>query len=140
MKSINLRDYYPYYTTDCFIDVPDEVAALFLTHARYEAAYQRRTSRYRAYFSLDRYDGIERDILFVSLSPCELYERKVTNEQLYAAIASLPDKQAKRIYARFILGLSIGEIARSEEVSPASISGSIARGLRTMEKYLKSSL
>ncbi|MEL7609662.1 MAG: sigma factor-like helix-turn-helix DNA-binding protein [Bacillota bacterium] len=140
MKTINLRDYYPFFTSDYFIDVPDEVAALLLAHTRHEAACQRRTYRHRAHFSLDRSDGTEHDILFVSLSPCEIYERKVTNEHLYAAIASLPDKQANRIYARFFLGLSIGEIARSEGVSPASISGSIARGLRTLEKYLKKSL
>ena len=140
MKKINLREYYPFYTSDFFIDVPDEVAAMLLAHACYETAYQRRIYRHRAHYSLDRGDGIEHDILFVSLSPCEIYERKITNEQLYAAIASLPDKQAKRIYARFFLGLSTGEIARSEGVSPASISGSIARGLRTLEKYLKKSL
>ena len=137
---INLRDYYPFYTFDCFVDVPDEVASLLLAHARYEAAYQRRTYRNRAHFSLDRSDGIEHDILYVTLSPCEIYERKVASEQLYTAIASLPDKQAKRIYARFFLGLNIGEIARLEGVSLASISGSITRRLTTLEKYLKNSL
>jgi len=106
MTRINLREYYPFYTSDCFIDVPDEVAALLLAHTRYEAAYQRRTYRHRAHFSLDRDDGIENDILFVSLSPCEIYERKVTNKQLHTAIASLPDKQAKRIYAHYFLGMS----------------------------------
>ena len=104
MKTINLRDYYPLYTSDCFIDVPDEVAALLLAHTRYEAAYQRRTYRHRAHYSLDRSDGIEHDILFVSLSPCEIYERKITNQQLHAAIASLPDKQAKRILRSLLFG------------------------------------
>ena len=28
MTKINLREYYPFYKSDCFIDVPDEVAAL----------------------------------------------------------------------------------------------------------------
>ena len=41
--------------------------------------------------------GIEHSALFVALSPCELYERKVTMQELHAAIASLPDKQAKRV-------------------------------------------
>ena len=97
MTTINLRDYYPYYTADCFIEVTDEVAAMLLAHARYEATYQRRKYWNKAHYSLDRGDGIEHDALFVSVSPCEIYERKVTYEQLYAAIASLPDKQAKRI-------------------------------------------
>lgn len=42
-----------------------------------------------------------------SYPPCEIYERKVTVEQLHAAIAALPDKQAKRIYAYYFLGRSI---------------------------------
>ncbi|CUQ64526.1 Uncharacterised protein [[Ruminococcus] torques] len=28
MKKINLRDYYPYYTQDMIVEVPDEVALL----------------------------------------------------------------------------------------------------------------
>ena len=137
MTKINLRDYYPFYMTDCYIDVPDEVAALLLAHVRYEAAYQRRTYRHRAHFSLDRGDGIENGILFVSLSPCEIYERKVTNEQLHAAIASLPDKQAKRIYAHYFLGMDKTAIAKAEGVSKAAVSNSIERGLHNMEVFLK---
>jgi len=137
MTRINLREYYPFYKSDCFIDVPDEVAALLLAHARYEAAYQRRTYRHRAHFSLDRDDGIEHDILFVSLSPCEIYERKVTNEQLHTAIASLPDKQAKRIYAHYFLGMSKAAIAKAEGVHESTVREAIERGLRSVEKYLK---
>ena len=40
---------------------------------------------------------------------------KLTKEQLHAAISMLPDKQAKRIYARYILGMSNAEIAKAEE-------------------------
>ena len=137
MQTINLRNCYPFYTSDRFIDVPDEVAALLLAHARYEAAYQRRTYRHRAHYSLDRGDGIEHDILFVSLSPCEIYERKITNEQLHAAIANLPDKQAKRIYAHYFLGMSKAAIARAEGVGRATIGESIERGLKGIEKFLK---
>ena len=91
----------------------------------------------KATYSLDREDGIERDILFVSLSPDELYERKLTQEQLHAAIASLPDKQAKRIYAHFFLGMSKTAIARAEGVSKVSVAESIKRGLCSIEKFLK---
>ena len=99
MKVINLRDIYPHYTQDCFVEVTDEVADLFSEFDHKEAAYRLRTYRHKAYYSLDRNDGIEHEALFVALSPHELYERKVTMEQLHAAIAALPDKQAKRIYA-----------------------------------------
>ena len=73
----------------------------------------RRTYRHKAYYSLDRDDGLEHEAVFVALSPHELYERKVTMQELHAAISSLPDKQAKRIYAHFILGMTKQDIALS---------------------------
>ena len=77
MKVINLRDIYPHYTQDCFVEVTDEVADLFSEFDHKEAAYRLRTYRHKAYYSLDRNDGIEHEALFVALSPHELYERKV---------------------------------------------------------------
>ena len=38
MKEINLRDYYPFYTTDTIVEVPDEVADLL--HEYIEFNYQ----------------------------------------------------------------------------------------------------
>lgn len=140
MTIINLRDFYPFYITDSFIEVPNEVAAAMAEFDRKEAAYRLRTYRHKAYYSLDREDGIEHSALFVALSPCELYERKVTMQELHAAIASLPDKQAKRIYAHFILGMSKTDIARAEGVSEKVVRLAIERGLRNMEKYLKNIL
>ena len=138
MKTINLKDIYPYYfTEDKWIDVPDELAQIFVEYVRAEETYERTKRRYNATYSLDCGDGIERDILFVSLSPHELYERKLTQEQLHAAIASLPDKQAKRIYAHFFLGMSKTAIARAEGVSKVSVAESIERGLFSIEKFLK---
>ena len=52
----------------------------------------------------------------------------------------LPDKQAKRIYAYYFLGLTESAIAKSEGVSVASVSESIQRGLRNMETFLKNRL
>ena len=141
MTKINLREHYPnYYNTDYIIEVPDEVAAIMLEYDRLDAAYRRRTYYHKAHYSLDRGDGIEYDALFVSMTPCELYERKVTMEQLHAAMASLPDKQAKRVYAHYFLGLTVTAIAKSEGVSAASVSESIQRGLRNMETFLKNRL
>ena len=138
MSKINLREYYPdFYTTDFIIDVPYELAEQLLQWERDEGAYERRRYRYKAHFSLDRGDGIEHDILFVSLSPCEIYERKVTYEQLHAAISELPDKQARRIYAHYFLGMSKAAIARAEGVAPSTVKSSIAHALRNMEAYMK---
>lgn len=138
MKEINLREQYPdFYKTDCIIEVPDEVAAIMREYDRLEAAYRRRTYYHKAHYSLDRGDGIEYDALFLSVTPWEVYERKVTMEQLHAAIATLPDKQAKRLTAYYFLGMSKTEIARAENVNKSQITRSINRALATLEKYLK---
>lgn len=43
MTTINLKDFYYWYTQDQLIEVSDEVAEVFLADARYEMAYQRRS-------------------------------------------------------------------------------------------------
>ncbi len=137
MKIINLKDYYPYYRQDMFLEVSDEPAAIFDGFDKGEAAYERKKFRCKAHYSLDRNDGIEHDILFVSLTPDEIYECKITAEQLHAAIVSLPDKQAKRIYAHYFMGMSKATIAKAEGVSKATVGESINRALRGIEQYLK---
>ena len=135
MAIINLRDYYPFYTSDCFMEVSDEVAEMFKEFDRKEAAYRLRTYRHKAYYSLDRDDGLEHEAVFVALSPHELYERKVTMQELHAATASLPDKQAKRIYAHFILGMTKQDIARAEGVHEKVVRVAIERGLLLLTKW-----
>lgn len=50
MKEINLRDYYPFYTKDNIVEVPDEVADLLREYKLSEAAHFLRTYRHKAYF------------------------------------------------------------------------------------------
>jgi RNA polymerase sigma-70 factor (ECF subfamily) len=135
MKIINLRDYYPFYQSDFFIDVPDEIAELFRQFNRKEHADFERRRIYNAYYSLDAGDNIERDIVLLVLSPEEIYERKLSKQELYAAINSLPEKQAKRIYAHFFLGISKAEIARIEGVNKCQVSRSIDKALKNIEKF-----
>ena len=52
MTTINLKDFYYWYTQDQFIEVSDEVAEVFVSDARHEMAYQRRLSRHKAQYSL----------------------------------------------------------------------------------------
>ena len=137
MATINLRDYYPFYQHDIYVDVPDELAEAMNQWERAEKAYARKRRWHRAHYSLDFVDDIERHILFVSDSPDVRFEKKVRLEQLYAALAALPDKQAKRIYAHYFLGLSKAQIARSEGVGKMTIGESIASGLRRLEIALK---
>ena len=137
MKTINLKDYYAHITTDTYIDIPDEVFSIFEEHRKAEQAYQSKVYYHKAYYSLDRGDSIEHSALFVSLSPDEIYERKLTTEQLHAAIATLPDKQAKRIYAHYFLGMSKTAIAKAEGVSKATIGQSLKGALKSIEHFLK---
>lgn len=137
MAKINLRDFYPFYHSDLFIEIPDEIETALLEAERLEKNYIRRRFYNKAHYSLDANDGIEKDILFVPLTLYEIYEQKVTAEQLQAAITSLPDKQGKRIYAHYILGMSKSDIARAEGVDESAVRDAIARGLKNMEKFLK---
>lgn len=134
MKKINLRDYYPFYTTDVIVEVPDEVADLLREYALLEEAYRIRTYRYRAYYSLD-YDGnIERDIALAQPSLMDIIEQRRMTEQLYKALAKLSEKQYRRIYAHYFLGMSISEIARADGCTFMSVKESIERGLKQLGK------
>ena len=107
MKEINLREFYPFYTQDAIVEVPDEVAALLHELKLAEAASFLRTYRHKAYFSLDYDTNVERDALVVVLTPADILEQKEENDRLYQAIASLPEKQRNRITSHFLLGMSI---------------------------------
>ena len=140
MTTINLRELYPWYTEDAFIEVSDEVAAFLEEDKRLQINYAQYIRDNRAFYSLDAGDGIEQTALFQAMSPCEIYERKMTMEQLYAALDALPDKQGRRLYAHYILGVPQTEIARAEGVGLTAVNNSIERGLRNMEKMLKNIL
>ena len=132
MKMINLRVLYPdAYKSDYYVEVPDEVAEVFETFERMEKAYMKRVYYHKAYYTLDCSDEIEHSVVFRVLSPEEIYERKLTR------ISMLSDKQAKRIYARYILGMSNVEIAKAEGVSKAAITYSIQRGMRELARRVK---
>lgn len=101
MQKINLRELYPdIYKTDTYLEVTDEVQAVFLADKRAEARYLRQMYNYKAHYSLDCDNGIEKAIVQHPPTPEEILE----------------DKQAKWIYARFYLGIpwiflySLGDI------------------------------
>ena len=137
MQYINLRELYPdVYKTDTLVEVTEEVLAVIQASDRAEAAYKRRMYRHKAQYSLDCNNGIEKVVLVQPPTPEEILEDKQLREQLYAAVMALPDKQAKRIYARYYLGMSVTEIAQVEGVGIGRISGSIHRGLKKLSKML----
>ena len=136
MKKINLRELYPdVYTTDFFVDVTEEVMETIRAAERAEAAYERKMYRYKAQYSLDCENGIENAVLLKPQTPEMVLEEKQFQEQVYAAVMKLPEKQAKRIYARYYLGMTVNEIVEVEGVDPSRVRDSIRRGLKQLVKY-----
>lgn len=137
MKKIKLKDEYPWCGDGDYIEVSDEIAEALKQSTLDERRQMEKIRYHRAFYSLDARDGLEAQILFVSASPQELYERKLTQAELYAAIHQLPEKQAKRIYAHYFQDMSITKIAKIEYVDESAIRRSIHRGLNKIEKILK---
>ena len=137
MTTINLKDFYYWYTQDQFIEVSDEVAEVFVSDARHEMAYQRRLSRHKAQYSLDCDDGIEYSACQHEPSPQELLDRKEMFFRLWNALNSLPELQGRRVDAHLILGKSYREIAREEGVDKSAVRCSVLCGIKRMKKYLR---
>ena len=137
MPTINLRKYYPFLNEDCFVEVSDEIAEAFLLSTRQENNYHQRTYRHKAYFSLDRNDGIENSILHTELSPEEILVQKVSLQQLYEALDHLPPIQARRVYAHYILGMKKVDIARKEGVNSSGVCDSVKKGVKNLRRYFE---
>ena len=90
MQKINLRELYPdIYKTDTYLEVTDEVQAVFLADKRAEALYLRQMYNYKAQYSLDSDNGIEKAIVQHPPTPEEVLEDKQLRDQLYAAVMEL---------------------------------------------------
>lgn len=137
MSTINLRKYYPFLNEDCFIEVSDEVAEAFLFAKRQEDNYHHRAWYHKAYYSLDRDDGIENSILHTEPSPEETLMRKVSMQQLYEALDHLPSIQARRVYAHYIFGMKEIAIARVEGVNETGVCSTIRAGLKNLRRYFE---
>lgn len=140
MTTINLKDFYSWYTHDEYIEVSDEVAAELRADKLYEAAYQRRVIRNKAQYSLDCDDGIEYSACLSEPTPQELLERMERFCDLWNALNTLPETQGRRVDACVILGKTYREIAREEGTDKSVVRRSVLRGLETMKKYLRKNL
>ena len=140
MTTINLRELYPWYISDEFVEVTDDVAAELRADKLYEAAYQRRITRNKAQYSLDCDDGIEYSACQHEPTPQELLDRKELFCRLWNAINSLPEVQGRRVDAVIILGRSYREVAREEGVAPWAVEQSVKRGIKAMKKHLRENL
>ena len=144
MQTVNLKKYYyPLFTKDTFVEVSDEVAEALLLMHREENNRIRKMYYHKAYFSLDREDGIENDALCgFEKSPEEILMEQeeerfflLTLERLEEALSSLTPTQARRIRARYLSGMAIQEIVASEGVSVSVVSESIRSGLKKLRTY-----
>jgi len=137
MAVINLRKYYDFYTDDEFVEVTDEIANEMQKWERTESSNQRKRRRYRDYYSLSFNEGMDSKAVFTALSPDEAFERTISRNQLSTALSSLTQKQATRIRAYYIEGISKTRIATAEGVSQMAVGLSIKNGLRQLKKYFK---
>ena len=128
MTTINLKDFYSWYTRDEYIEVSDEVAAELKADKLYEAAHQRRTTRNKAQYSLDCDDGIEYSACLHEPTPQELLDRMELFVHLWNALNSLPEVQGVRVEAHLILGKSYRQIAREQGVDKSAVRHSVKSG------------
>ena len=141
MAIINLRKhYYPLYTKDTFIEVPDEVAAVMEECRLYENRQEGRKSYYHVY-SMDCSPGIENHAMFLVQSPEDLMIREIDEaaeelllEHLAEAISQLSPTQARRLYARYALKKKFREIAADEGISGICACDSVTGAIRKLQK------
>ena len=136
MKEINLREYYPFYNMDVYLEVSDEIAGQLDRFKLDDEAHRVRILRAKAYFSLDRGDGIEKDALQKPPQSLELILRAEQAARLDAALRALSDCQRRRILAFYLDGESKAKIAKRENVNESAVRKSIRTGLTALKKFL----
>lgn len=144
MQIINMKKYYyPLFTKDTFVEVSDEVAEALLLMHREENNRIRKMYYHKAYFSLDREDGIENDALCgFEKSPEEIFMEQeeerfflLTLKRLDETLSHLTPAQERRIRARYLSGRKAQEIADAEDVNVSVIYESLRSGLKNLQCY-----
>lgn len=139
MTTINLKEFFYWYTTDKFVEVSEEVAEELRADKRYEATHRRRLSRNKAQYSLDAGDGIENAACEFEPSPEVLVIQAGQTDYLCHALNSLNDIQGRRVEAHVLMGKSFTAIGKEEGISAESVSRTVKIGLRNMRHYLRKS-
>ena len=127
MTTINLRELYPWYTEDAFIEVSDEVAAFLEEDRRLQINYAQYIRDNRAFYSLDAGDGIEAEAL----------ERMELERLLKEGLAQLTPAQRRRVIAYIVGGLSQLQIAARENTTQPAVHHSVRKGLSHLKRILK---
>ena len=137
MTTINLRELYPWYTEDTFIEVSDEVAAFLEEDKRLQINYAQYIRDNRAFYSLDAGDGIEADALNLPEQPDEALERMELERLLKEGLAQLTPAQRRRVIAYIVGGLSQLQIAARENTTQPAVHHSVRKGLSHLKRILK---
>jgi RNA polymerase sigma-70 factor (ECF subfamily) len=137
MTTINLRELYPWYTEDTFIEVSDEVAAFLEEDKRLQVNYTQYIRDNRAFYSLDAGDGIEAEALNLPEQPDEALERMELERLLKEALAQLTPAQRRRVLAYIVGGLSQLQIAARENTTQPAVHHSVRKGLSHLKRILK---
>lgn len=141
MKIIDLKKLYPeMYKIHTELEVSDAVFNALEDFRRADEAMKKRRKRNHDQYSLDADDGIEVNTLVKMPTIEEQVEQRWLKEMIYTGLSSLPEKQAKRIYAYYLLGMSKSEIARSEGIAESSVRRSIELGIIKLKKFFEKNL
>lgn len=139
MKKLRLKDEYPWYNKDEYIEIPDEIYEAFKEFSRMEHRQAEKIRYHKACYSLDLMNGIETDIINLFASPDEILERQELCFKIQNSILKLLEKQAERIIKHYYENMSVVMIADSEDVDESSVRDTIRRGLskikRDFEQY-----
>lgn len=137
MTTINLRELYPWYTEDAFIEVSDEVAAFLEEDKRLQINYAQYIRDNKAFYSLDAGDGIEADALVKPEQPDAALERMELERTMREALAQLTPTQKRRLLAHVIDGTSQSQIAAKENTTQPAVYKSIRKGISFLKKTLR---
>ena len=142
MKTINLRWIYPHYRHDEFVEVSDEVWEAMRQAQREMNNYERRKVYHRAWYSLDAYSWTENYALEHGRSPEEILLEREERAARLRLVAALPEAlahatptQARRVRARYMLGMKVKDIAAMEGITPSRAGKSIHAALRRLRRY-----
>ena len=137
MTTINLKDHYPWYTEETFMEVPDEIAAFLDEDRRLQINYAQYIRDNKAFYSLDAGDGIEADALVKPEQPDAALERMELERTMREALAQLTPTQKRRLLAHVIDGTSQSQIAAKENTTQPAVYKSIRKGISFLKKTLR---
>lgn len=137
MITINLKDFYPWYGSDEYIDIPEEVALELFADKRYEAAHERKMKR-RKVISFSDYGDKTWELADQTVpDPHRIAELRELLKNILEMLDVLSDAQARRIRAHIILEMTLAETAELEKVSTSAVHSSVQKGLKTIRQKLE---